>query len=122
MTTGLVLFCHGAKDARWREPFDRLRTMIAQRHPGPVELAFLEFMSPDLRAACTALAERDAERIVVVPLFLGTGGHLRRDLPPLIEATCAATDIPVTVVSAAGEDDHVLAAIADYCIQSVGQS
>jgi sirohydrochlorin ferrochelatase len=25
-----------------------------------------------------------------VPLFLGTGGHLRRDLPPLVDALRAA--------------------------------
>jgi sirohydrochlorin cobaltochelatase len=119
MNTGLVLFCHGGRDARWREPFDRLREMIEQRHEGPVELAFLESMSPDLDAACAALVERDAENIVVVPLFLGTGGHLRRDLPPLIEAAWASTGVVVTTVTAAGEDDGVLTAIAEYCMRSV---
>lgn len=29
----LVLFAHGARDARWREPFDRLRTRLAARRP-----------------------------------------------------------------------------------------
>jgi sirohydrochlorin cobaltochelatase len=120
MSTGLVLFCHGARDAHWREPFDRLRTMIEQRYTGPVELAFLEFMSPDLSAACAALVEREAKRIVVVPLFLGTGGHLRRDFPPLLKAASVSTSVPVTAVTAAGEDDSVLAAIADYCLSSAG--
>ena len=119
MSTGLVLFCHGGRDARWREPFDRLRTMIEKRYTGPVELAFLEFMSPDLEAACVALVKRQAERIVIVPLFLGTGGHLRRDLPPLIEAARQSTGVPVTVVSAAGDDDRVLRSIADYCLKTV---
>ena len=31
-------------------------------------------------------------RIDIVPLFLGTGGHLRQDLPPLVEAQRAATE------------------------------
>ena len=119
MSTGLVLFCHGARDARWREPFDLLRAMIEQRFTGPVELAFLESMSPDLNAACMSLVEREAERIVVVPLFLGTGGHLRRDLPPLIAAAQASAGVAVTVVTAAGEDDGVLAAIAEYCLRAV---
>ncbi len=118
MSTGLVLFCHGGRDARWREPFDRLRAMIEQRFTGPVELAFLESMSPDLDAACTALVEREAESIVVVPLFLGTGGHLRRDLPPLIAAAQASAGVSVTAVTAAGEDDGVLTAIAEYCARS----
>ena len=119
MSTGLVLFCHGGRDARWREPFDRLRALIERRFAGPVELAFLEFMSPDLNTACMTLVEREAERIIVVPLFLGTGGHLRNDLPPLIAAAQASAGIAVTAVTAAGEDDGVLAAIADYCLRAV---
>lgn len=119
MSTGLVLFCHGARDARWREPFDRLKVMIEQRFAGPVELAFLEFMSPDLDGACMALVERDADSIVVVPLFLGTGGHLRRDFPPLIAAAQANAGVSVTAATAAGEDEGVLAAIADYCLRAI---
>jgi sirohydrochlorin cobaltochelatase len=119
MSTGLVLFCHGARDVQWREPFDRLTAMIEQRFTGPVELAFLESMSPDLNTACMSLVEREAERIVVVPLFLGTGGHLRRDLPPLIAAAQASAGVAVTAVTAAGEDDGVLTAIADYCLRAV---
>jgi sirohydrochlorin cobaltochelatase len=119
MSTGLVLFCHGGRDARWREPFDRLRTMIEKRYAGPVELAFLEFMSPKLEEACVALVERHAERIAVVPIFLGTGGHLRKDFPPMIEAARQIAGVPVSVVAAAGDDDCVLSAIADYCLQAV---
>ena len=107
MSTGLVLFAHGARDARWREPFDRLLAKVAGRHPGPVELAFLELMSPDLGEACDALVRAGAQHVVVVPLFFGTGGHLRNDLPGLVAAP-------------AGEDDSVLAAIADYCLRAAG--
>lgn len=119
MSAGIVLFCHGARDARWREPFDRLRAMLEKAYAGPVELAFLETMSPDLETACAALVERGAQRIVVVPLFLGTGGHVRRDLPPLIEAAQASTGVAVKAVTAAGEDDAVLAAIVKYCLRAV---
>lgn len=119
MSTGLVLFCHGARDARWREPFDRLRTLVEQTYSGPVELAFLEMMSPDLKTACATLVARSAKQIAVVPVFLGTGGHLRNDLPSLIVAAQANAGVPVTAVTAAGEDDAVLAALADYCIRSI---
>ena len=120
MTTGLILFAHGARDARWREPFDRLRAMVAARHAGPVELAFLELMSPDLGAACEALAKAGANRILVVPLFLGTGGHLRKDLPTLLAAAQARASVPVASVAAVGENEAVLAAIAEYCMRALG--
>ena len=121
MSIGLILFAHGARDARWREPFDRLLRLVAQRHDGPVTLAFLEHMSPDLTQAAVALAGSGAGRIVVVPLFLGTGGHLRQDLPALVAQAQAAAGVALTTVTAAGEDESVLAAMADYCLRSASQ-
>lgn len=118
-TKGLILFGHGARDPRWREPFDRLAAVVAGRYPGPVSLAFLEMMSPDLQAACRSLVERGARRIIVVPLFLGTGGHLRNDLPALLESAREMAGVPVTAVDAIGEDSQVLAALADYCLRCV---
>lgn len=115
---GLILFGHGARDPRWREPFDRLHTLVAQRHDGPVETAFLELMQPTLSDAAMRLTAAGAQRIVVVPLFLGTGGHLRKDLPNLIEAARSACGMPLDAVDAAGENAEVLQAIADYCIAS----
>ena len=116
MTTGLVLFAHGARDARWREPFDRLFALVQPRHAGPVSQAFLEHMQPDLPTACAALVDEGASRIVVVPLFLGTGGHLRNDVPTLIATAERRAGVSVTVVAAAGEDAEVLQALAEYCL------
>jgi sirohydrochlorin cobaltochelatase len=40
---GIVLFGHGARDARWAEPFERLAAKLrASRGGQPVALAFLE--------------------------------------------------------------------------------
>jgi sirohydrochlorin cobaltochelatase len=122
MTTGLVLFAHGARDPRWREPFDRLLGLVAGRHRGPTACAFLELMSPDLPTACRQLAADGADRIVVVPLFLGTGGHLRKDLPALLEAAARSAGVPVSGVPAAGEQPAVLAALADYCLSALPEA
>ncbi len=118
VTTGLILFAHGARDPRWREPFDRLLKRVRGEHDGPVTLAFLELMQPDLSAAAIELAQAGAQRIVVVPLFLGTGGHLRRDLPQIIEQAREAAGVELTAVAAAGEDPAILDALAGYCIGS----
>jgi len=118
--TGLLLFAHGARDARWREPFDRLLERVQRGHDGPVQLAFLEFMQPDLTAAAVALKAAGAKRIVVVPVFLGTGGHLLRDLPGMLEQARAATQMEMSAAGAVGEAPGVLEAIALYCIDSAG--
>ena len=85
--TGLLLFAHGARDSRWAEPFLAIRAAVQDTRPEmPVELAFLELMQPDLTSAVATLIESGCSQIRVVPLFLGEGAHLRRDLPALIEA------------------------------------
>lgn len=119
-TTGLIIFGHGARDLRWREPFDRLVSIVGERYPGPVSLAFLDSMSPDLATACDDLVGKGAQSIVVVPVFFGTGGHLRKDLPELIATARQRTGVPVDAVEAIGEDPQVLLALAEYCLRVAG--
>ena len=117
MAHGIILFGHGARDARWKAPFDRLEARLAHVHPGPVSLAFLELMTPDLPAAIDAQVEQGCERITVIPVFFGQGGHLRRDLPEIVEQ-CRARHpgVEIRCTGAAGEDEGVLAAIVDFCL------
>ena len=47
--TALILFAHGARDPEWANPMRRIRAAVMQQAPAMrVELAFLEFMSPNL--------------------------------------------------------------------------
>ena len=119
MPAGLVLFAHGARDARWAEPFERLRERVARAAPDArVVLAFLEFMTPDLDAAVADLSAAGRRDIALVPIFLGQGGHLRDDLPNLLRRVAARhPECRIRLVVAAGEDDAVLDAIAAYCLR-----
>ena len=118
--TGLILFGHGARDARWAEPFHRLRDAVQARRPdAAVRLAFLEIMEPNLDAAADALVADGCTTMTIVPIFFGQGAHLRRDLPQKVDALRRRLPaIDVTVAEAAGEDDAVLAAVADYCART----
>jgi len=115
---GIVLFAHGARDARWAEPFARLQRLVAARLPdAQVTLAFLEHMTPDLAAAAQALAAKGVTRVRVVPLFFGRGGHLREDFPGHVaRAQAAVPGLVIDVTEAAGESDAVLAALADFAL------
>jgi sirohydrochlorin cobaltochelatase len=119
----LILFAHGARAASWAAPFERLRDMTQARMPGTrVALAFLELMTPQLPALVAELAAAGAAQITVVPVFLGQGGHVLRDLPLIVEQL--QRDHPgltIDVAQAAGEDPAVLGAIADYCVAQVRQ-
>ncbi len=112
----IILFAHGARDARWREPFDRLAALWKAQHSStPVQLAFLEMMGPSLEVAVASLVSAGASEIVVVPVFFGQGGHLRNDFPVLLNS-CQEKFPQVTLSAtlAVGEDEAVLQAIVDF--------
>ena len=117
----LILFGHGARDSRWREPFDRLASLWRAQHPQVrVELAFLELMQPNLEEAITLLANDGAIEVLVVPVFFGQGGHLRNDFPVLLSG-CQEKflEIKLSATPAVGEDLAVLQAVVDFSARSL---
>ena len=117
----IILFGHGARDSRWREPFDHLVGLWRKQHVDtPVELAFLELMQPSLEEAVSALVVKGATQIVVVPVFFGQGGHLRNDFPVLLQA-CQEKfpKMNLSATPAVGEDLAVLQAIIDFGARSL---
>lgn len=112
----VIFFGHGARDSRWREPFDCLTQLWKQKHADVlVELAFLEMMQPSLKEALATLVAKGAKTVTVVPVFFGQGGHLRNDFPLLLDACREAfPQIDLSATPAVGEDLAVLQAIIDF--------
>jgi sirohydrochlorin cobaltochelatase len=121
-TPGLILFAHGARDPRWAAPFEAVAARLRARHPGvAVRLAFLEFMSPSLGEAGAQLAAQGCHAVAVLPMFLGAGGHVRKDLPLLLDAMRAAHPaVNFTLHAAIGEIDSVVDAMADAAARLLG--
>lgn|SRR5512143_1837318 len=119
----ILLLAHGARDARWAEPFERVAGIVRRAAPErPSGIAYLEFLQPDLPTAARRLAAEGATRIRVVPLFFGRGGHLRESVPRLVTQTAASMPgVSLEVADPAGEDGAVVQAIADYCLRAVGE-
>lgn len=122
--TGILLFAHGARDPLWARPFEAVAERLRHKAPGtPVALAFLEFMAPDLPTAGRALAAQACERVAIVPLFLGAGGHVRKDLPLLVDALRAAhPQVDWRLAPAVGEHADVIGAMADVAWAHAGAS
>jgi len=120
MKRGLLLFAHGARDPRWAEPFEDVARRVRQRDSAvSVQLAFLEFMTPSLREAGQVLAAAGCTRVDVVPLFLGVGGHVRKDLPVLLtELAAAHPGVHWQLQRAIGECDSVIEAMARAAVLS----
>ena len=119
--TALILFAHGARDPRWSAPFERLQQVTQAQLPDvAVRLAFLELMTPRLPEVAAALAQDGCTRMTIVPVFLGQGGHVLRDLPQIVaQLTVDHPGIDIRVADAVGESAAVLDAMARYCVGTV---
>jgi len=117
-TRGLVLFAHGARDPRWAEPFEQVRSTIAKRRPDlDIRIAYLEHLQPSLAATVAAMAEMGVQEIRLVPMFFGRGGHLREDFPrAVVAARAAAPNLRIEISEAAGEAPAVREALADFAL------
>lgn len=114
----IILFAHGARDPGWAQPFKKVQRTLKARQPGvTVELAFLEIMEPGLADAVAGLTKSGHRRITVAPLFMAQGGHLKQDVPKILEAIRADhPKIEITLLPAIGEVDAILNAIADWLV------
>ena len=115
---GVLLFAHGSRDARWREPVEAVAARIRSQDPQVlVACSYLEMVAPDLPTAAARLAADGVTTLRIVPLFLGIGKHAREDLPLLIDALRAAhPSVEVSVASAVGEDPRVIDLLAHIAL------
>jgi len=114
----ILLFAHGARDPSWAEPFRRIVEQLRQKQPGiRVDLAFLEMMQPTLESAIAGLAAEGIGHITVVPLFLAQGGHLKQDLPRLLDDIRRHHPaLRIDVTAAIGDSEDLTNAIADWAL------
>jgi sirohydrochlorin cobaltochelatase len=123
MRQGLILLGHGARDPRWREPFDGLVERIRAKRPElAVRLAFLELMTPDLLLAGEELVVSGCDALLIVPIFFGQGGHVREDVPALVDILRKRwAGVAVSVSRSVGDDSGVVDALASFCIHELDQ-
>lgn len=117
---GIILLAHGSRDPQWITPFEQMRAAVERRLPGcATALAYLEHSVPDFATAVEQLVTRGTTLIEVVPLFLGPGGHVRNDVPQLVERAAARHgQVRFSLKPFIGDAPTVLDAIAEYAADS----
>lgn len=89
MQKALILFAHGARDPEWARPVQALAQRLQLLNPDLIiGTAFLEFMQPTLSGAIARTVDQvggDALQLDILPFFVAQGGHLRHDVPPMLE-------------------------------------
>ncbi|WP_295002880.1 CbiX/SirB N-terminal domain-containing protein [uncultured Dechloromonas sp.] len=122
MNTALILFAHGARDPEWADPMRRVQAAVRQLQPATrVELAFLEFIAPTLGDCIAGLIGDGVEKIVVMPMFIARGGHLKRDVPDLLAALrLAHPGVEFVLGDAIGAHESVVQAMAAAALAEAG--
>ncbi|MDH6127376.1 sirohydrochlorin chelatase [Kitasatospora sp. GP82] len=115
MTTGaradrpptLLAVAHGTRDPDGAAAYRALAEAVCALRPGlRVELAYLDLLRPSLDEALAGLHGP----VVLVPLLLGTGYHVRVDIPAALAAT---PHLPAVVAPALGPDPLLAVALAE---------
>ncbi|MDH4378291.1 MAG: CbiX/SirB N-terminal domain-containing protein [Vampirovibrionales bacterium] len=82
----LILLAHGSRDPLWRQPFEALSQRIAlSQGASSVALAYMEMAEPTLLTVAAEAVAAGATQLLVLPLFMAAGGHLRHDVPLLMD-------------------------------------
>ena len=78
-------------------------------------------MAPTLPECAAALVAGGAENILVVPMFIAQGGHLKRDVPEML-ARLRSThpQARFSLSGAIGEEAVVIRAMADAALKLAG--
>lgn len=119
---GILLFGHGSRSAEYARPFERIRAAMQARAPEAlIEPGFLELTRPTLDESIDSLVGRGVTKIVVVPIFIGAGRHVLKDLPQLAaNAMDRHPDLEITLAAPVGEAPEVVAAMAAYALDADG--
>jgi sirohydrochlorin cobaltochelatase len=114
-THAVLLFSHGSPDPEWAMPLMRLQDILSAREPDKVvALAFLPPAAPAFEDVVSQLAAAGVRHITVAPVFLARGGHVKRDLPDMVNAAREAHGIEFHTLTTLGEADVLLEAIAGW--------
>jgi sirohydrochlorin cobaltochelatase len=117
---GIILFGHGSRTAEYVRPFERIRdAMAAQQPDAVVELGFLELTRPSLDESIECLVGRGVTEISVVPIFIGPGRHVLKDLPQLAgNAMDRHPTLEISLASPVGEAQEVIDAMAKFALKT----
>ena len=82
---GVMVCGHGSRDEGAVTEFNQLVADIAERLPDlPVESGFLEFAHPVIRDGLDKLKDQGVDHILAVPGMLFAAGHVKNDVPSVL--------------------------------------
>ena len=107
-----VLVCgHGSRNRLAVEEFADLVRQLRLRLAGtPVEFGYLEFARPILRDGLEALRQRGVRHVLAIPAMLFAAGHVKNDIPSVLNTYAAETGLRIDYGRELGVDRGMIQA------------
>src|SRR5918993_1627980 len=111
---GVMICGHGSRDTAACDEFARVVDGIAGRLPEwPVAMGYLEFARPIIREGLDRLRAAGVDHVLAVPGMLFAAGHVKNDVPSVLNAYAAEHGIRIDFGRDLGIDPKLLAAARD---------
>ena len=121
MKNGVLILAHGSRQPSTEETLERIAALVREKLPGTaIETAFMQFSEKNIAAGLTALIERGADEIAVVPYFLFDGVHIHEDIPAELAAFIQKNPgVKITLGKTLGADERLAEILADRVREAI---
>jgi len=119
-TIGVMVCGHGSRDVNAVAEFRGLVAGLVRRLPQyPVESGFLEFARPILRDGLDRLRARGVDHVLAVPGMLFAAGHVKNDVPSVLNAYAAEHGLRIDFGRDLGIDPKLLTVARDRIAHAI---
>ena len=110
----ILILAHGSREKQTEADFQALVDAVQARTDKLVETAFMEFSPKSIAESLADLSRRGVRQVRVIPYFLFTGVHIRKDIPEEIAAYCEKNPgMEIVLEPVLGTDPRMVDLLAD---------
>jgi sirohydrochlorin cobaltochelatase len=112
MKRGLFILAHGSRSPEAKKQLENVVESIEKKGEAQfqfIESGAMELSKPSFPEGIQRLIDKGAEEIVIVPLFLFFGNHIKKDIPRILEdIKTKHPEVKFTLTSPIGEDPRIV--------------
>lgn len=113
---------HGTRSKKGADEARAFVARVSERVDVPIqEISFLELTDPSIEEGFRQCVERGATEVTVVPLFLLAAGHIKQDIPFVLESIKGQfPHVSIKVKDPFGVQGMILDAVAELVRETIG--
>lgn len=117
---GIIILGHGSKLHKANGLISKVARIIKKEIAGNiVEPSYLQFHQPNLSESIKKVVEKGCKKIIIVPFFLFSGNHVKRDIPQAIKKEMDRyPDCTFVFTESMGEDGRIV----DIVLQKINEA